>query len=279
MSTMHRPMPDFADALERHLRDAAVELARPSSTRSPAVAVPRPDAAGPGSAARTRHRRRAPRVLRRPLAAAGSLAVVALAVVAALLVSGSGGNTPQAFGGPLVLRTPLVTLPKFARPGGSAAFVLGPGSERITKGHRFATRGGDAYLYGNAAGWCLTIPDPLSSRPEVERGVSCVSMRDFERFGIAGALSNEREGTYVAAIPQGVRPPELTVGNGRPRALVPSDIGVVVVDAEGRSTVTRFDREGRRFVDPVVLPPSPPGGGVVRGTPLPEGVTIPRPTP
>lgn len=259
MSTTHRPMPDFADALERHLRDAA---------------------AGTSRSAPVRQRRRAPRILRRPLAAAGSFAVVAVVVVAALLFSGSGTNTPQAFGEPLLLRTPLVTLPDFARPGGSAAFVLGPGSERITKGHRFATKGGDAYLYGNAAGWCLTIPDPTSSRPEVERGVSCVRMRDFERFGIAAGLANEREGTYVAAIPQGVRPPELTLGGGRPRPLVPSDIGVVVLDAEGPSTVTRFDREGRRFVDPVVLPPTPPGQDrTIRGTPLPEGVTIPRPAP
>lgn len=266
MSTMHRPMPDFADALERHLRDAAAELARP--------------APGPTRTRERRVRRPGSRALRRPLAAAGSFAVVVLVVVAALLVSGSGGNTPQAFGEPLVLRTPLVTLPKFARPGGSAAFILGPGSERITKGHRFATKGGDAYLYGNAAGWCMTIPDPLSSQPEVERGVTCVSMRDFERYGIAGALANDREGTYVAAIPQGARPPELTVGQGTPRALVPSDIGIVVVDVEGPSTVTRFDRDGRRFVDPVVVPAPPPGqGGTVRGTPLPEGMPIPRPAP
>lgn len=261
MSTTTSPMPDFADALERHLRDAAETLARSATAPEPAV---------PGLWARGDRAARRPAVLRRPLAAAGSLALVAVVVVAVLLVGGSGTNAPEAQGGPLVLRTPQVALPSYALPGRGAAFVLGPGSERITRGNEIPTAAGPAYLYGDAAGRCLTAPDPASPRPEVERGVTCVPTAALERFGIALRIG---DGYLVAAIPPGVRAPTLRVDGATPRELRPSSTGVVAVTIDRPGDVEFYDRDGAIRTEP--LRPIA-AGGRTPSTPI-DPADVPRP--
>ncbi|MEV4422704.1 hypothetical protein AB0L40_22420 [Patulibacter sp. NPDC049589] len=239
---MQRPMPDFAEALERHLRDAAAEIASPAL-----VAAPVPSA-------RPRPRWR----VGRGFAAAGSLAFVAVVVAIVLIASGSGTKTAPAFGEPLVLRTPLVPLPKVARPGSSAAQILGPESATITRGHEIPTSAGPAYLYGNAAGQCLTVPDPASPEPAVERGVTCLPAAELGRFGITLVLGTDDESFYVAAIPQGVRAPVLRTESGETRTLEPSGAGVVTVKATEPSVVTRFDRDGATREDALAQPPGYP---------------------
>lgn len=278
MSTTERPMPDFADALERHLR-AAAEAALASST-------------GPAGArlrGRTDGRPRLlgrPGSLRRPFAAVGSLALVALVVVLVLTVGGSGPGTSRAFGAPLVLRTPLVTLPEGSRPGSLALMLIGPDSARITRGHRISTPAGPAFLYGDERGRCLTAPDPASSRPEVERGVTCTAGADFRRVGIAGWLEGRGRASYIAVVPQGVRNPTVSYSGGPPQELVPSDIGVVVVRTTEPAVVTRYDVDGRARRDELAQPETGPletvrpTGTVTTVRPGPDGpVTTVKPAP
>lgn len=263
MSTAHRPMPDFTDALEQHLRQAAETLA----LAAPAVADGDVRRRRP-SARPTPARRR----LVRPLAAAGSLALVAALAVVLLVAGGSSPTVPEARGGPLVLRTPLVDLPRFARPGSSAAFVLGPGSERITRGNEIPTPAGTAYLYGNEAGLCLSAPDPSLDPPEENRGVTCSPAARTQRFGIWLKIG---DGYVVAAVPAGVRDPVLRLRGSAPRELRPSDDGIVTVTTEGTGTLTFFDRDGRADVlelGPVVVPDGP----TIRGTPI-DPDDVPRP--
>lgn len=268
MSTTHSPMPDFADALERHLREAASELSR---------AVPVADAPSPWWVARRA------RSGRRPLAFVGSLGLVAAIVAIVLLVGGGGPTAPKAVGAPLVLRTPVVVLPEVARPGFSAEMFIGPDAVRITRGHRIATAAGPAFLYGDARGRCLTFPDPSAPDPARSRGVTCVTGADFRRAGIAGWMGDENGAAYLAAIPQGVRSPTVSFSGGPEQELRPSDIGVVAVTTTEPAVVTRFDARGRRYRDTLVQPIGPQGAEAPRGTattipPGPDGaVTMPTP--
>ncbi|CAB4901109.1 unannotated protein [freshwater metagenome] len=274
MSTTERPMPDFADALERHLRAAAQ------------ATVVRPTAPAAVHGRRRAHDGR-PRVLagrrglRRPFAAAGSLALVALVLVLVLALGGSGPGTSRAFGAPLVLRTPLVPLPEGSRPGISAEIFIGPDSGRITKGHRISTAAGPAFLYGDERGRCLTAPVPGVPRPEVNRGVTCVRGASFRRSGIAGWIGDEDRATYIAAVPQGVRNPTVSYSGGPPRELVPSDIGVIVVRTTEPAVVTRYDVDGRATRDALAQSGTGPDEAARptrRGTPVRPGAGTP-PTP
>ncbi|MDO9410734.1 MAG: hypothetical protein Q7T67_20135, partial [Patulibacter sp.] len=225
---------------------------------------------------------------RRPLAAVGSLGVVAvvLAVVLVLALGGSGPGSTPAFGAPLVLRTPLVELPEGSRPGSSAEIFIGPDSTRITRGNRIPTPAGPAFLYGDERGRCLTAPVPGVPRPQFERGVTCVSGADFRRTGIAGWIGGEDRASYIAAVPQGVRNPTVSYSGGPPRELVPSDIGVITVQTTEPTVVTRYDVDGRPMRDELAQPDTGPAesvrptGPVTTVRPGPSGpVTTVKPTP
>jgi hypothetical protein len=267
MSTLHHPMPDFADALERHLRRAAAAQAAaglpvptpdglPLGRPEPAVVRPRP----------AREPLGLPRLARRPFAAAGSVALVALVVALVLVWGGSGSNTPRAVA--LVLRAPLVALPEAALPGMTAERFLGPGAAGITRGHEVPTAAGPAYFYDTAQGACLTAPDPATDDPALERGVMCASRATFERFGVSLTLAGADRGTYYAAIPQGVRNPTVRTADGAVRELRPTDFGVVTVTGGVGTIVTLYDRDGDRREDQVVP-------GPITGAPTPR--TAPAP--
>ncbi|WP_157260679.1 hypothetical protein [Patulibacter minatonensis] len=254
MSTTQRPMPDFADALERHLRHAAAEAAAGRLEVSPLPAGVREPTR---ERARTRPAGR-PLRLGRPIAALGSVALVAVLVVALLVAGGSGPGTGRAYGAPLALRTPLVVLPDYARSQTLARDVLGPDGPKITRGHAVPLPDGStAYLYGNAAGQCLWAPDPLIPDPREGGGVTCTRTSAFLRFGIFLGMGTDTQGTIIAALPQGVRDPVVSRRGEVDRPLTPSTDGVVVLSTISPATVTFFDRDGEQQVVQVATPLGP----------------------
>lgn len=276
-TTHHRPMPDFADALERHLRQAAAEAA---------LAVPA--VAGPAASRRRAVRGPVGGFLRRPLAVAGSLAVVVAIVVAVLLFSSSGTNTPRAFGAPLVLRTPLIVLPEIAKPGGSAELILGPGASKITQGHAVPTPYGTAYVYGDDRGQCINAAGPGAPDPRDARGVTCVTGEQFRSSGIVLWVGTDDAALFIAALPQGVRNPTVSYSGGPEQELRPSDIGVVTVSASEPAVVTTYDVEGHarrtKIAQPIGASPGKavqPTGTITSTKTTPTGrvITTYRPAP
>jgi hypothetical protein len=296
MSTTERPMPDFADALEQHLRHAAAEAAAGRLTVSPLPASVAPHApttdrsGGDATADRPgrrhdgsttdrdgrRKRRRSPaagsRPLRigRPVAALGSATLVAVLVVVLLVAGGSGPGTGRAYGAPLALRTPLVVLPEYARSQSSARNILGPDGPKITRGHAVPLQDGStAYVYGNADGYCLWAPDPTFSDPREGGGVTCVRTAQFLRFGIVLGMGTDSQGTIIAALPQGVRNPVVSRQGQADRSLTPSSDGVVVLSTIVPTTITFFDRAGRQQIMTLATPYT--GANPVRANPLRTG--------
>jgi hypothetical protein len=228
--SMDTPMPDFTAALEERLRSAAAA--------APAVTARTRSARG------TRHRRRI-------VLAAATLVLAVAATVAGLSASDDDGTGPHltrspaaAYGRPLILATPSIAPPKGLHEGGLAmTMILGAGA-RFTQAWPIRVRGGIAYVaQAGDAGYCLSTPDPAADDPDVERGVTCMKTADFLRFGIALVVGPN----VLAAIPQGVRSPTLTLRDGTVRTLVPDAHGVVATgDAEAGSELTFYAPDGAR---------------------------------
>ena len=201
-------MPDFVAALERRLRGAAPDLAYPHPTRR-------------------RHGVPFARRVAGLAAAAGVLGVTAIMMAP----SGNHGATP-AYGKPLILNAAAVDVTRQLGGGIMVTQALGAGA-RLDQARPVPAFGGTAYLIQGEKGWCLSAPDPAASRPEIERGVTCMSSAEFLRFGISVRLGRY----FVAAIPQGVRNPTIELADGTVRELHPSDLGVVTLDQANPGTV------------------------------------------
>jgi hypothetical protein len=204
-------MPDFVDALEARLRVAATTV---TSASAPAVAAPV-------------HRRSWSLVrLSRARLAAGT-ALCAAAVVAFLVLSASDDRrTPAAYGRPLILSTPPVDASQHLARGVTMLLAFGPNA-KIESARPFPASGGTGYLVKSDKGWCLSAPDPAAANPDRERGVTCAPTSVFYRYGISLSIGPH----FVAAIPQGVAEPTVTLPDGTVQHLKPSDQGVVATDA------------------------------------------------
>lgn len=220
-----RTMPDFSDTLEDRLLRISDEL---EASR-----------AQPRMTAVTRGRRM------RPLAVASTVAVVVvIAGVATVVSAGPGAQT--AYGKPLILSAPTVDASRFGG-GLEAMTALGPGA-RFDKAREIPTSAGPAYLVSGDKGWCLTVPDPASKNPSEERGVTCATPAAFDRIG----LSIDIGGTYLAAIPQGVKNPTLESDGSPARELVPSDLGVVSATVTSKSEITLYGTDGGKRTDEIL---------------------------
>ncbi len=223
-------MPDFRERLAQELRAAALRAAvEPVDRVDPVelVALPRPS------------RRR-----RLPLAGAVATVVVAVAGVAALLLSDD--RAAVAHGQPPVLQAPEVDPSRFAG-GLLAEMAFGPDTKPRTA-RAVETDAGPAYLIGYDDGWCLSVPDPALPGDGRHQGVGCASTADFERFGVAVTVGT----LYVAALPDGVPPPRLREPDGAERELLPTeDYAIVALQAPEGSAIVRYARDGSTRRDPI----------------------------
>lgn len=223
--SMENPMPDFVDALELRLREAA------------AMPVPREP------------RRRQRRVLTWPrsLVAAGATCAAVLAVILVVSVS-DDRSTPAAYGKPLILETAPVqatdVLERVQR-GGSVLFVLGEDA-KLTSARPVKALGGTGFVLIGDKGWCLTAPDPAISDPGTADptrtgAVTCARRADVYRYGIALGIGN----SALAAVPDGAKSPTLTSPDGDVQVLQPSAQGIVTVaDAPRHSRLTLYASDG-----------------------------------
>lgn len=94
------------------------------------------------------------------------------------------------------------------------------------------------YVVPNALGnWCISVPDLATADPDVERGTSCTSAPDFERYGLSVRVGR----VAAAAVPPGAPSPQ-RIGRfpARPVAVNADDIAVVTDLAADQSLALRF---------------------------------------
>ena len=138
--TKNTLMPDFADALERRLRELG-DGHRPA----PPVACFAPSP--PGGDRRI------------------GLRILAAAIVA--LAAGDRSGVEAAYGKPLILATAPVDATKVlgeVQDGLTVRMALGADAT-LTAARPFPALGGTAYVLTGDAGWCLTAPDPAMPGP------------------------------------------------------------------------------------------------------------------
>jgi hypothetical protein len=214
-------MPDFADALERRLREIATATGQ-----------------GPRSRASLRPRR---------LVIAG-LACGALAAAIVALAAGDRDGVETAYGKPLILATAPVDAAKVLgeiQDGLTVRLALGADAT-LTAARPIPAFGGTAYVLTGDAGWCLTAPDPAMPSPATadparSGAVTCAKRADVYRYGIALGVGNN----VIAAIPDGAREPTVTSPDGSTRALEPTSQGVVsAVELPARSSLTLYASDG-----------------------------------
>lgn len=173
----------------------------------------------------------------------GTAAIGAAAAAAVVLVTlPSAPPTAQA-------STPLIETAPSAVPSGPREALreeLGSAAD-LDRAWGTPAFGGTAYLVRRENAWCLSAPDPLTARPDVERGSTCTDAATFDRFGISLTIG----ANYIAVLPEGVRDP--TVEHRRTTGSIrPSAHGVVVLERlRDPTTITRYDAAGRRRRDTV----------------------------
>lgn len=239
MSNHYDVMPDFCVQLESFLASSAVEQSAPR----------------PVSRARAPRAQGGRRRLRAGLLA-GAVAAVAVGVIT---WTGADRSTDRAADAP----PPSTRTVPAAPPARSGSYtpiwataqvpvepeeVVREAQSRLgrtadlTRAWATPAFGGTAYLMRDSEQWCLTAPDPATNQPDNERAWTCSPKALFERFGIALTVGDN----YIAALPRGVRHPTLRLPGKKPRALVPSANGVVVLSGlPAGATITTYDDSGR----------------------------------
>lgn len=178
----------------------------------------------------------------RPILAAP--VALAATVALAIILWPFGNSTPSAYGNPAILQTPATPVPAPLRGGLALEIAAGPDAA-LDEARAIPAFGSTTYLLSGDDAWCLSAPDPGADRPDVERGVTCTDTAEFLRIGVALIVGNR----YIAAIPEGVRPPASTRGDGQRKELQPNKQGVVAVSLAAGETVTRYDIDGGTRTD------------------------------
>ena len=208
-------MPNFTDALNERLRKEAVRSARRSR--------------------RTQ---------------AGAAALVTVLAATGVLLSTTGfwttGQTSLARAAePLTALAPTVSGEVRLR---DVAATLGDGAV-LERGWSVPALKGSVFLAHNNARWCLSVPDPATSQPDVERGQSCKSTAAYRDRGLSLTIGNR----FVAVLPDGIPDPTVTKPMGAPTSLTRIDRGLVLspplqegsvierVTAAGKTVTDRFD--------------------------------------
>ena len=215
----NRPLPDFTDALEQHLRSLVESPQRH------------------GSAPTRRFQRL--RTRRVSLAAATALAATATALLVV-----SQNETTVAYGKPAILReapTPAPEVIAQLERGISTRLVLGPNAQ-LTEVRSIVAFASTAYVVTGPDGWCLVVPDPKLGDDALKSGaVSCTRISDVYRYGIALAVGDN----LLAALPDHATAPTLTGPDGTKQTLRPSALGIVVADhVAAGSVLTLFGEDG-----------------------------------
>jgi hypothetical protein len=202
-------MPDFRATLEARLRQEASTSVTPAD--------PRHALAG-----------------RRKLAA---VVAVALAVAIVAVAASDRHGAPAAYGRPLItLSPPARHIPTATRRQLAGLLNVAFGA-RLRHAWAIHALGGTAYLAQGDIGWCLQEP---SHGPSNEPGGgACTVNADFAQAGIS--VFSEHQ--FIAAIPQGVRPPTITTPDGNNTTTRP-DQGVVAANhLHTGTTITTYNRD------------------------------------
>lgn len=172
-------------------------------------------------------------------------ASVALAAAILLVLTFSNRNSNTAFGHLSILDSPTVDVTHQINAGLSMRRVLGPDA-RLDRAHEIAFFGLKAYLVEGGHGWCLVAPDAGAHDPDRERGVTCTTAAELQKFGISLRVGSR----YVAAVPDDVKRPVLHRRDGRVVRLQPDRLGVVKIgEVRSGDTVTLFSKSGAKRQD------------------------------
>ena len=105
---------------------------------------------------------------------------------------------------------------------------------------------GDVYLTENRGQWCLSVPDPLTDQPQLERGSTCAEPE--------GTISLTLGAFYVAVVAEPARTPEIRYPDGSVGQVTPAEGGLLVLtDLPEGGSVALFSEEGRPRLDGVPL--------------------------
>jgi hypothetical protein len=115
--------------------------------------------------------------------------------------------------------------------------------------------GGNVYLVRAGETSCLSVPDPATAEPDLERAEAC----GVSAFGTSLSVG----GSYVAIVAPHAADPVLKEPGAGERRLVPTAGLVAVDDAPDGSTVTLFDGDGHSRTEGIGAPSTvvpPPSG-------------------
>lgn len=159
---------------------------------------------------------------RRVAAATATIGISALVAFAILASAGGGGpiapGTAQARPLPAIAYRPAATPP----PTDEEIGVPGAQTDRARS---FSIGPHTGYVVPDALGnWCISVPDLATDDPDVERGTSCTSAADFERYGLYVRVGP----VAAAAVPPGAPAPQ-RVGRFPARSLAVNDDDIAVV--------------------------------------------------